>query len=330
MVAVIFVGQERFSLWLHSHATDRPLPSETPQEIGPAGRGSKTEATNSMKHANEALKHANEALNQASASVDTWAPPIRAVSWSTGVAQYEASRRFLGRAFAGTAKVDGEPTLAWILSRKDFAHVGEDKNSEHVKIVTFMVSFAVRDAVRHGAVQFSTVMEDGTVAAQAVAYEYDPERMRPTVFSRFMRKSRETVDFFVIAKSDGLPSAMKSGDKEHRNRAREVQRKATAVFDRMPDMHAQYGPKEKHWYFFLIGTSPEAQGLGYGSELMRKLAELADAHKMVSYLECSSVKNRDFYQKFGFQVVQTLTVHDPSDHDAEPLTWYLMVRDFKS
>lgn len=61
-------------------------------------------------------------------------------------------------------------------------------------------------------------------------------------------------------------------------------------------------PQEDFFYLSAIGTLPEAQGQGVGSQLMSAGLERVDAAGMPAYLESSKESNVPFYQRFGFRV----------------------------
>lgn len=69
----------------------------------------------------------------------------------------------------------------------------------------------------------------------------------------------------------------------------------------------QHHPEEPHHYLFALGTRPEKQGTGIGSQLMRAGLRRADADQLPAYLESSNESNVPFYQRFGFEVTQKLT-----------------------
>ena len=61
-------------------------------------------------------------------------------------------------------------------------------------------------------------------------------------------------------------------------------------------------PRAPHYYLWLLGVSPEAQGQGKGTALMRPVLERADAERTPAYLEATSPSNRDLYLRHGFEV----------------------------
>ena len=79
-----------------------------------------------------------------------------------------------------------------------------------------------------------------------------------------------------------------------------------------------------HFYLALIGVIPEAQGMGYGAELMRYTLKKADELDLECYLESSKESNVPFYQKNGFVVWREWRANEHA-----PVVW-LMHRPKKS
>jgi ribosomal protein S18 acetylase RimI-like enzyme len=83
---------------------------------------------------------------------------------------------------------------------------------------------------------------------------------------------------------------------------------------RLPVASVTYGalqrvhPERPHWYLSGIGTDPQAQGTGVGSELMRSRLIRCDAAGEPAYLESSNESNVPFYQGHGFRVTGELTI----------------------
>ncbi len=63
---------------------------------------------------------------------------------------------------------------------------------------------------------------------------------------------------------------------------------------------------EPHYYFACIGVSPEAQGQGLGSSLMRPTLDRCDREGLPAYLEASSERNAALYERLGFQTTSEL------------------------
>ena len=61
-------------------------------------------------------------------------------------------------------------------------------------------------------------------------------------------------------------------------------------------------PREPHAYLWFLGTDPDHQGRGHGSELLRAFTARADASHTLSYLETDREHNVRLYQRHGFEV----------------------------
>lgn len=61
-------------------------------------------------------------------------------------------------------------------------------------------------------------------------------------------------------------------------------------------------PTEPHWYLAFVCTLPEKQGRGYGTALIREVLRSCDAGGYPAYLEATSERNRNLYERLGFQL----------------------------
>ncbi len=68
----------------------------------------------------------------------------------------------------------------------------------------------------------------------------------------------------------------------------------------------KFHPGEPHYYLFLIGAVPEAQGQGVGTALMSQVLRRCDDENLPAYLENSKRDNLAFYQGHGFQVIDQI------------------------
>jgi ribosomal protein S18 acetylase RimI-like enzyme len=74
-------------------------------------------------------------------------------------------------------------------------------------------------------------------------------------------------------------------------------------FARLDRLH----PRRPHFYLSVLGVSPDAQGLGLGSRLIRPMLDRCDHEGVGAYLESSKAENLPFYERHGFQVTDELT-----------------------
>src|SRR5699024_7017138 len=61
-------------------------------------------------------------------------------------------------------------------------------------------------------------------------------------------------------------------------------------------------PKEMMTYLWFIGVSPDRQGNGIGSRLLKDILDSSKALDRSVYLETSTGRNLPWYRKFGFEV----------------------------
>ena len=151
------------------------------------------------------------------------------------------------------------------------------------------------------------------------------------VFPNPQRRARALQAFFTATVRDGIPFAsalgvwrgpvvaaiavwLPPGDSRWSTR-----RKLAATFDFVRVLAAdprafptfiRYGsnveraqPSEPHWYLEVLSVRPEHQRQGLGSRLVTPILEHADGDGVPCYLETADPANVDFYQRFGFEIV---------------------------
>jgi ribosomal protein S18 acetylase RimI-like enzyme len=76
-------------------------------------------------------------------------------------------------------------------------------------------------------------------------------------------------------------------------------------------------PRDPHFYLFVLGVDPAAQGRGLGRALVAPVLARCDHEGIPAYLETSNEKNLAFYGSLGFAVV--------GDHQIPegPPVWFL-------
>ena len=88
------------------------------------------------------------------------------------------------------------------------------------------------------------------------------------------------------------------------------------VFLRTNPMTAAH-PQDPHFYLFILGVDPSAQGRGHGRALVAPVLGRCDAERLPAYLETSNKKNLGFYGSLGFNVIGEHQIPDG------PPVWYL-------
>jgi ribosomal protein S18 acetylase RimI-like enzyme len=66
--------------------------------------------------------------------------------------------------------------------------------------------------------------------------------------------------------------------------------------------------REPHFYVPYVGVAPEGQGAGLGTKLLGKTLERADAARLPTYLEATSERNAELYERLGFEHLGPFTV----------------------
>jgi GNAT superfamily N-acetyltransferase len=69
---------------------------------------------------------------------------------------------------------------------------------------------------------------------------------------------------------------------------------------------AKNHPKEPHWYLLLLVAEPSMQRSGVGTMLMEHGLGEADEEGVGSYLETQNKDNLAYYQRFGYELRETL------------------------
>lgn len=65
-------------------------------------------------------------------------------------------------------------------------------------------------------------------------------------------------------------------------------------------------PMEPHYYLAFVGVEPASQGQGMGSILMHPVLQRCDTEGIPAYLEASAPRNRDLYERHGFEVTEEI------------------------
>lgn len=82
---------------------------------------------------------------------------------------------------------------------------------------------------------------------------------------------------------------------------------------------SKYHPKLDCFYLVALGTAPEDQGRGLGSDVIQPVIDTCDVKKIPIFLETSNEKNLSFYEKHGFKIQ-----HEIVDPEKLPTTWTML------
>ena len=90
--------------------------------------------------------------------------------------------------------------------------------------------------------------------------------------------------------------------------------KQRVVFDVLEQMET-FHPTEPCWYLPLIGVDPAHQRRGLGTALLQPVLGRCDRQNLAAYLEATSPRNIELYERHGFRSLGTIRAGD-----APPLT----------
>jgi len=78
-------------------------------------------------------------------------------------------------------------------------------------------------------------------------------------------------------------------------------------------------PMERpHAYLWFLGVTPELQGMGVGSRLLRAGTDRLDAEGLPAYLETGTTRNVALYRRHGFEVI-----HEAPPAPGAPNMWHM-------
>jgi len=78
--------------------------------------------------------------------------------------------------------------------------------------------------------------------------------------------------------------------------------------------------KDPYWYLLLVAVSPENQGKGFASKLLKPMLFEAEKRKEPFFLETHNPRNLPIYEKLGFRVIDSRKIKDM------PFSHYCMIR----
>jgi ribosomal protein S18 acetylase RimI-like enzyme len=84
--------------------------------------------------------------------------------------------------------------------------------------------------------------------------------------------------------------------------------RTASVLGGLERMEKRHPDDRPHWYLFILGTEPAAQGQGLGSALLAQVLARVDADGMPAYLESSNERNLALYGRHGFEVTGELVI----------------------
>jgi len=245
-------------------------------------------------------------------------PPSNGGTWTADDLSFNETKQFIGRSFAGTEKHRGEPTVDFLGDHITFP-TPEDK----VQTLCFFVSLFLSEAFSRRHVTFAKKLDSGAVASVVLIREYSPV-IEGGWWTKLTDKAREQFHTLYLLISGGIPEFVLA--KKNKKDIQGVETQWAPVFSTMHRCHKELGPKQTHWYVNIVATEPDHQGQGHGTEIMTRVSELADAEHMDCYLEAGDERNKQFYERFGYEVVGTSIFENKVIPKGRTCTMFHMVR----
>jgi GNAT superfamily N-acetyltransferase len=240
--------------------------------------------------------------------------------WVTDLS-FDKLRSQISSSFYGNPNigVDGELCLLWMLN-KYLQGIDDQIKSD---ALTFLLSFPIHEvkSSKGNFLDISIQTPEGDIASTAIVVNYKIRSPLGRLWHFICTKIGELHLSFKLWKHGNLPEIITNPKwKLQRSTLFQVLDNTTST---MQKMHFEKGPKPRHWYINFVATNPNHHNRGYGSQVMAKVCQLADEESVDCYLECSSQKNKKFYEKFKFVVVGSHTIDSTSEEES---TIYVMIR----
>ena len=83
--------------------------------------------------------------------------------------------------------------------------------------------------------------------------------------------------------------------------------KSVRIFAKFEPMQKRYAP-EPHFQLRSVAVSPDSQGKGLASKLIKPFLAQADEQSMSVYTETTALSNVGFYEHYGFECKEQLPI----------------------
>jgi len=205
------------------------------------------------------------------------------------------------RAMCGTRTTAAEALTSWVVSTGALADV---ENPERLEVFRWLAAICVDMQWRHSSTTFCLGgVHDGELGAICLVYPmYHGYAAEHGFFS-------EALPFLSIASmlATGKTPATVTGNREWRRGFLPKLLGKGGLDNKTKEGHKKHaaGP---HYYISLMMVDPSFQGKGLCGRLMRAACRAADADGLPTYLETGGERNVAVYRRFGFEVVDQLSL----------------------
>jgi ribosomal protein S18 acetylase RimI-like enzyme len=161
-----------------------------------------------------------------------------------------------------------------------WSHIAPDEKVRKEKL-PIVFEFSIRYALHYGEVYSPTKAIEGVAI--------------------WTRGRYATQTFWRVLRSGAIISALKMGS--------DIGKRISSFFEPV-DADREANITQPYMYLVAVGISPEKQGQGLGSKLLRPMFERLGKENIPIYLETETKKNAEMYKKYGFQVVKEGILHN--------------------
>lgn len=238
-------------------------------------------------------------------------------SWVTDL-PFEETYRALSVSYAGKDDSNRAPSMKWATAHLE--DDGEDLQSK-IELISYLMALSLKKTYGKKHLTLAKKVDDKIVATGVIVecdFAAEESLFKVEKLRESKRKSLLNLKMFLKGETAAI---VKPPPKLEDPKSQKVVTKIESLQELLKDWHKQYGPKSKHWYVDFVAVDPELQNQGYGTELVQKVNELADAQKVDCYIETESERHKVFYERLGYETIATKTLNNVGI-----LKIYIMIR----
>ena len=152
----------------------------------------------------------------------------------------------------------------------------------------------------------SSIADDPVVRQEAMLKYFDYSMKEGQKYGELYIPGRDSFGASVWSKpiNDPLASQIhgekKAFIRQHLGEA--TLRKYSDIVEFMAQSAKDVVPNDS-WYLSIVGIAPQFQGQGLGSTLVKPILDKADKMRVPSYAETFTPRNKNFYNRLGYQAV---------------------------
>ena len=166
---------------------------------------------------------------------------------------FNETRKVLGKSFAGTDDIPGEPVCDWGVN-----HIGDwffkDNRKHYREALTFGLGFPIYAAKKENRAFLISKRDisSGEIISATAVVEYNPEK-EGTFGAKVLEGWRSFKAFcLLLTQEEKLPELF--AKKEHKAEYKHFEKKMMHAMKCSQKWHKEVGPKEVHWYIPTVGT----------------------------------------------------------------------------